>query len=502
MPEKEERNFPENDEIVPDDTEYVIPEDEDRIVADDEEQIVPDEEEEATPGKKHRRFGWKPVLLAVVAFVIVGSLVQVLLRDGDFGGAISNTGEKEKGPQKGDSQTIKKPGKRKTVKLHGNAIPREAGAIVVADPGLVAPGGKAGVQGAGFDPKARVDLLLKGEKGAKRGKNVGTVTANRKGSFNANFKVPDSGSSKSTTLVAQQRGGDKVAKAELIAGQGIGSVKTNKMSGKPGDTVSLSARGFTPEEAIKVYWGRIKGEPVTTLQADSSGSVSRESVRVGVAPTGTSTLVLVGRKSKTTATTPFEMQGLYPTLGSKPYALKSGELLTLSAKGFAPDEAVLIYINSSAGVPAFKTETDSRGNVGGVTFKVPFGLKGEQSLTAIGEETRAVVRAGFSVLPYTPTAEPSTFGGKPGTSLSFYVSGFAPGEKVTVHAGSPGGDQKKISTFTVNDKGAAKAAGNYTLTEEDANGVSFKLVGHRSKSTAQAGVNSSEQGGEGEAARP
>lgn len=465
-----------------------------------EERDVPENEEKSVPEKQKKRFSWKSVMLAIVVFAIVGSLVQVVARGGGFGGANDTTGD---GPKKTESQEVQRPKKPKTVDLGNKRIPRVSGAIIVINPGLVAPGGKATIEGAGFDANSTVDVLLKTKDSDTKGESIATVKTDRTGGINAQFTMPEK-SSKAATVVAQQRGSDKVAEAQLVSGSGIGAVKINKAAGKPGDSVSLSIRGFGPGETIDVFWGRVGGTPLTTLTADGSGGIGRADIKVGVAPTGASTLVLVGRKTKTTATAPFEMLGLYPTVKSSPYALKSGERLSLSAKGFAPEERVLVYINTASGAPAFTANADANGNVGDVAFEVPFGLKGEQNLTVIGEDTRAVVRGGFQVLAYTPTAEPSTFGGKAGTTISFYVSGFAANERVTVYAGgTDGGGGKKVSTFQVNDRGEAEAAGSYKVTKEDENGVAFRLVGQKSESTAEAGINSTQgespQGsGEGE----
>jgi hypothetical protein len=472
-----------------------------KVVPENEERDVPENEEKGVPGvpeKKKKRFGLKSVLLAVVALAVVGSLVQVVLRSSGFGGALSTTGEQE-GPKKpGAEEKVEKPKKEKTVKLGDKRVPRQSGPIIVINPGLVAPGGKAMVQGAGFDAKATVDLLLKTKKSAAKGKTIATVKSDRNGSINAAFRTPETGSGKPTVLVAQQRGGGKVAEAKLVSGGGIGTVRISKAAGKPGDAVSLSIRGFSPGEQIKVYWGRTTGTPVATLTADGSGGIGRADIKVGVAPTGNSTLVLVGKKSKTTATAPFQMLGLYPAVKSSPYALKSAQRLSVSAKGFAPNERVLFYINSAGGVPAFTANADANGNVGTVSFTVPFGLKGKQSLTVIGDQTRAVVRAGFQVMPYTPTAEPSAYGGRAGTTLSFYVTGFAPNEKVTLYAGgTEGGGGKKISTFQVDGRGKADAAGAYKITKADEGGVSFRLIGHKSGSTAEAGVNNTKGQGQG-----
>ncbi|MFI5679802.1 hypothetical protein [Streptomyces cellulosae] len=469
----------------------------------DRERDIPEKAEQPSPGDtggtggtggKKGRFTWKKVLLLAIALVVVGSLVQVIAKSGGFGGALNTTGGKP-GQKDAPSEVRTPTRKPKTVELRGQKIPRQAGPIIVVNPGLVTPGGKATIQGAGFDARSTVDLLLKTSAKQSQGKNLASAKVDRTGSLNTQITVPDS-VSKGATLVAQQRDADNVAQAQLVAGGVVGAVKISKTVGKPGDSVSLNVRGFRAGERIKVYWGRAGGTPDAVLTADGSGGIGRADIKVGVAPTGVGTLILVGEKSKTTATAPFQVLGLYPSLKSSPYALKSGRQITVSASGFAPNERVLFYINSAGGIPAFTANADANGKVGSVAFAVPFGLEGRQSVTAIGDRTRAVVRSGFQVMPYTPAAEPSTYTGKAGTAVTFYVSGFAPKETVTLYGGGQNGDEKKLATFQVDDKGAAKAVGSYKITPADEGGVSFKLVGSKSGGTAKAAVNASQKQGQ------
>ena len=63
---------------------------------------------------------------------------------------------------------------------------------------------------------------------------------------------------------------------------------------------------------------------------------------------------------------------------------------------------------------------------------VPFGLRGKQTLIFVGQQSKAPTTASFDTLPYTPSAQPSTYGGRPGTTLTFYAVGFARDE--IVHA--------------------------------------------------------------------
>ncbi|MFI6931117.1 hypothetical protein [Streptomyces sp. NPDC050287] len=468
------------------------PEDRGRDMAEKAEQPPPGDTE-GTGGKKGR-FTWKKVLLIAIALVVVGSLVQVIAKSGGFGGALNTTGGKS-GQKNAPSEVRTPTRKPKTVELGGQKVPRQAGPIIVVNPGLVTPGGKARVEGAGFDAKSTVDLLLKTSGKQSQGQSLASAKADRTGSLSTQITVPES-VGRGATVVAQQRDADNVAQAQLVAGGVVGSVKISKQVGKPGDSVSLNVRGFGAGERIKVYWGRVGGTPDAVLTADGSGGIGRADVKVGIAPTGVGTLILVGEKSKTTATAPFQVLDLYPTLKSSPYALKSGRKITVSAGGFAPGERVLFYINSASGIPAFTANADANGNVGSVAFDVPFGLRGAQSVTAIGDRTRAVVRSGFQVMPYTPAAEPSTYTGKAGTAVSFYVTGFAPRETVTLYTGGPNGDGKKITTFQVDEKGAAEAVGSYQITKADEGGVSFKLVGSKSGGTAKAAVNSSQKQGQ------
>ncbi|MEU5104794.1 hypothetical protein AB0H07_21285 [Streptomyces sp. NPDC021354] len=461
------------------------------------------ETSEASPGEpsagggKRKRVSWKTVLLGIVAIAILGSLVK-MVAGGGLGNALNSSGGgSAQKKSKTQEQEIRPTTKPKTIKLGNQRVPQASGPIIVINPGLVAPGGKASVEGGGFAPKSTVDLLLKTKRSGAKGRPIRTVRTDKHGSLYVNFTMPESLGGRPGTLVAQQRGGGRTAQAELISGGSIGTARINKMVGRPGDVVSISARGFKPGEQINVFWGRTNGTPVARLRTDSSGGVGRADIRVGVAPTGQSTLVLVGQQSKTTATAPFQMLSLYPAIKSSPYALKAGQRIRLSGNRFAPNERVLVYINATTGLPAFTTQANSFGQIRDVAFDVPFGLKGRQSLTAIGDQSRAVVRSGFTVLPYSPSAEPSTFGGKAGTTLSFYCSGFAPNETVTVYAGSGSVAGRKIAVFQVDGRGKAAAVGSYRITSADENGVSFKLIGSKSGGVAKAGINNTSGQGQG-----
>jgi hypothetical protein len=437
-----------------------------------------------SPAKKRRKIGWKQLVAVAVGVVIVWQVGKAVTHSGGKATATNAASTSSATP------TFVPPTRATptpTVTLGGQAVSANGGPVILVNPGLVAPGGVVNVQGSGFDPSVSVAVWLRPPHS-----NTGTLVArgmtSKYGTLNTGFTMPAS-SGATATLVAQEAGGTKTAIAQIVTPIGVGHVVIDgKSAGKPGDTVTVSVSGFGPGEKVDVFWGRVAGTPAATLTADGSGSISQASVPVGVAPTGSTTLVLVGEKTKTTATAPYQMLGLYPVLTPHPYAVQPGHSVTLSGSGFAPGEQVLLYLNAASGTPALTATANSGGGLS-LSFVVPFGLKGNQTLIAIGEESRAAVNSGFDILPYNPSAQASTYGALPGTTISFYATGFAANEVVEVYLGrGQGNSGQLVSAFRVNSHGSAAAAGNYVIPNGTGPALYFTLVGQESGGTATAKV--------------
>lgn len=432
------------------------------------------------PVKRRKRKGWKPALGVLVALVILWQVAHVF---SNLGGGKNGA----PGPARNTPMPSLKPTPAPTVTLNGHGVAAGSGPVIVLNPGLVTPGGQVGVLGSGFNPGASVTIWLKASRSGK-GTEEAMSKAAKDGSLHAGFTMPVGLSGTSATVVAQV-GNTAAATAQLVTAGGQANVQlVGKAAGKPGSTATVSASGFAPEEKVGVYWGRVAGTPAAMLTADGSGSISRAQVPVGVAPVGQTDIVLVGQKTRAMAVAPYQMLGLYPVTTPSPYAVLAGKPLTYSGTGFAPGEQVLIYLNASGGFPALTATADTGGSFR-LAFVVPYGLKGSQTLTAIGEESRASVSGGFDVLPYTPSAQASTYSALPGTTVSFYAHGFAAGELVHVYVGStPGNRGQAVTSFRVDGKGNATAAGQYPIPQGAGKGVSFTLVGAESGGVATAKV--------------
>jgi hypothetical protein len=386
------------------------------------------------------------------------------------------------------------------VMVHGGNTP-----MITLNPGLVRLGGTVTVQGSGFDQGSTIEVYLgpsaaqKPAKSAAAGAKphqVATAKAGKYGVFTANFTMPTKMTVPVQEVTAQARGSDKVAKADASVAQGAGQATLSAVVGKPGDTISLTVKGFAPGEQLDVFWGRINGEPNLTLKADEGGSVGKTPVRVGVTAVGTTSLVVVGKTSGAAASAPFQVLRLYPSIKLAPYAVKATQKITFSGSGFAPGERVLVRLNAAGGQPVMAVETDDAGGFKGAGLVMPFQLKGAQSLVFTGEQSRAAVSSGFTILPFTPQARTNAYGGLPGTVVNFYATQFAPNEAVHVSVKTAKGAKPVlVAAFRVDQKGTARAVGQYTVPGDTEDTVVFQLHGQRSDATATINFKVDKSGG-------
>jgi hypothetical protein len=221
---------------------------------------------------------------------------------------------------------------------------------------------------------------------------------------------------------------------------------------------------------------------VAILQADGGGSVGQAPVQVPFGAPGVNTFLFVGAKSQAMVAASFDLLSLYPTIKLSSYALRADNPLSFSGAGFGPSERVVVFLNSESGQPLAIIQSSPYGtfsHAGG--FVIPFGFKGRQTLVFVGEESGASVAVRMTVLPYTPQAQTSAYGGLPGTTVSFYASGFARDEVVHVYLGH---DQNNagnmVGCFRTDDRGNVGAAGSYMIPGNAQGQLVFTLVGSKS----------------------
>jgi serine/threonine protein phosphatase PrpC len=440
--------------------------------------------EVAAPQEQPKAKGsrWRFVLVALTVVVGLALASRVL------GSTVTNLTGGSGGAQSATPAGTATP---KSINIGGKQITTEAGALILLNPGIVRQGTSVSVSGSGFDAGSVIDLTIT-RPGSATTLARSAVKADKWGNFaSASLNVPMSLSSGSFTVSAHQRNSDATAQAVGTVAGGAPQVKLGAQVGKPGDSTVVSLHGFAPGETVKVYWNTLNGQPVTTFQMDGGGGIGQGKLQVPFGAIGNNTFLFVGAKSQSMVASSFLVLSLYPTVKLSSYALRADSPISFSGSGFGPSERVFVFLNSTRGSPFAVINTDAHGafkNAPG--FVIPFAIKGKQTLIFMGEQSRAPNAVAFTVLPYSPIVQPSTYGGFPGTTLSFYAKGFARGEVVHVYAGHTKGSMgTMVGCFQANDRGSAAAVGSYRIPGDAQGALSFALVGAKSGGVGVASIN-------------
>ena len=428
----------------------------------------------------------KKLFWGISCLIILAVVVSVFLRSFSPGGTAVETGATGTGGGEPSSAPTT-PTPRVTVQPLPGGQP-----FIFINPGVVSQGNPVGVVGSNFDPQATIDFLVK-QKESDPGKVVTYVQADKTGSFNGvTINLPDSQPFGDFIIRARERGGNRIAESMgILQNTTNASVKLSALTGRVGDTVVVTAKGFASREKINVYWNSMGADPIATLQADGGGGIGQTPIKVPFGAPGNNTFFIEGVKSQTPVPALFILLNRYPTVKPSSYSIRADNILSFSGKDFGPNELVVVYLGKPGGQPLATVQTDGKGGFANAAgFLIPFALKGKQTVYFVGSQSRAPTTLSFTVAPYLPNVQPSTYGGSPGTSITFYATGFAHDEVVHIYTGAdqnnPG---KMVGCFQTDAKGSAGAVGSYTIPGDAQVGkMTFTLSGTKSGAVATATI--------------
>ena len=143
-------------------------------------------------------------------------------------------------------------------------------------------------------------------------------------------------------------------------------------------------------------------------------------------------MTAVGQTSGANASVNITLGQLYPSVSPSAWYVLPGSSLHFTGTGFAPTETVNITNNlGNVGSVA----ADSSGNFTTSNFTVPFG---QSALTYNfnGTSSGANASVSLSVAGLSPVISADNYYVTPGTTIHVTTTGFAPGEGVTITAGS------------------------------------------------------------------
>ena len=298
------------------------------------------------------------------------------------------------------------------------------GPIVVANPPRAVTGSKVSLWGTGFRPHETVQLVLE-SRDNPQGWSLGSARSGADGTFNASVTIP-SWVTHADTVRAYAGSGAAVltARTGFEVWAPMPHITPATYSGTVGAPYGLTGDGFAPGEQVMLYLDTTDTLPIATTTS-GDGHISFDSVRVPLAAAGSHSWIVQGAQGDV-ATVPYTLLPFTPYLLLSTYSSQPERLVTVSGKGFAPDELVYLFMGDAESAPLGVVHADDTGALNATdAFTIPTSARGPLAVIAVGRLSGRPARATLNVLPFGPSLWLSSYAGHPGATVAFTGAGFA-----------------------------------------------------------------------------
>ncbi len=262
---------------------------------------------------------------------------------------------------------------------------------------------------AGFASKEQLTLtVLDAEKVAY---DVGTLQTDTHGkAVSSSLPLPSGLASGDFQLIASGVTSHRTASAPFRMHDIPPLLHLDNYYGTPGQAINFTGSGFFPGETVSAFLGA-STTPLVSAVATDLGAVSGHLTIPSMSP-GAYDFSLIGKQSQIPATVRFSVQRFSAWVVLDRYALMPGQTVGFIGHGFAANEPVFAYLNSTRTDPVMRLQADTSGQVVVQDSWVPDGAIGDNVLSLIGQSSKATATAQFTILlgpdqPPTPGAAPA-----------------------------------------------------------------------------------------------
>jgi hypothetical protein len=333
------------------------------------------------------------------------------------------------------------------------------GPLVVANPPRALIGGKVSLWGTGFHPYQTVQLVVE-SRDNPQGWALGSVRSKADGTFSTDVTIPTWVTHADTLRAYAGRGAATLtARTAFEVGAPTPQLTPATYSGTVGSSYRLSGDGFAPGEQVSLYLDTTDTPPIATITS-GGGQITFDNVHVPLAAAGTHTWIVRGAQGDV-ASVPYTLMPFTPYLLLSTYSSQPERPVSVTGKGFAPDETVYLFLGATTSAPLGVAQSDDQGSLSATAaFTIPTTARGPLSVIAVGRMSGQQVRATLNVVPFGPSLWLSGYAGHPGGTVSFTGTGFAREDVLQVLLGAA---TNPAATFKAQD-GAFTAAGTIHLS--------------------------------------
>ena len=334
--------------------------------------------------------------------------------------------------------------------------------------------------GSGFAPGETVQITVDGSQTP-----LGAITADSSGSFSSAgaVTIPLSLAGIRTFrllgLTSQAQ-----AQVEVTVGGFNPQVTPSAYFSLPGSTVAFSGTGFAPGETVKVSDIQSQAE-MAQFAVDAEGSftaLGSFAIPFDWAPGGR-TLRLSGQVGGGETDVTFVVGQFNSLVSPSAYLVVAGQDLTFSGDGFAAGETVRVTESGHPDVLANITADGNGSFAAAGAFTVPFAWADtSRSFKLTGQTSRTEAAVTITVAQFVPLATPSDYYLLPGSQISFFGSGFAALENITV---TRAGEAAPLAEITADAGGGFQNAGSFAVPFAWSGQQTLVLAGQMSGATLE-----------------
>ena len=295
----------------------------------------------------------------------------------------------------------------------------------------------------------------------------------------------------SQSFTVQETSSDRIYTATLVDSDGntqtagtwhaIATAVASPLTGNPGDEVTVTAKGYSRYERVRVTIGGVGAIDGEGIPVDENGMLAGVTVRVPNLPPGKTQLSVVGQALNsrgalnrvnfdfTVGSETGDVLTVQNISGGKISSASPGDrirVLMPEINTFRPNEAVTV---TYPGLPAQTQTASPNGSMDAVSFTVPDDPGGMRIITAVGKDSGATRTSEFTVVPKVTLLVPSKF------DLGDHVSitGLGAGANETLEvwiAPAVNNNPNEINganagmMVTIDSGGSADANGRFTTT--------------------------------------
>jgi hypothetical protein len=217
-----------------------------------------------------------------------------------------------------------------------------------------------------------------------------------------------------------------------VHASGGATITLSSPAAQPGATIQVSGKGFTPSQLVTLYLGTASGTLLTSATTDATGNLPSTNITIPDQPGGA--YGITAAQGKVTAQAAFS---IVPSISLSKTLLYPGEVVTLTAKGFAANYYIYLYLDTIASGPFAGLNSNSNGDAtSSLTWSDVYVPGGHHVVIAVGTSPGVPLMAQASV-----TVEPYIYpmAGQPGIKEYMYAVEFAANEPVSIYWGTATG---------------------------------------------------------------